>query len=80
MNDRNEQLTIGALARRAGVTVETIRFYQRRGLLAEPDLPRLEGVLSGLVDACTQDGACGCPLIKALRGPRPVAVCKVSPT
>jgi MerR family mercuric resistance operon transcriptional regulator len=39
MNDRNEQLTIGALARRAGVTVETIRFYQRRGLLAEPDRP-----------------------------------------
>jgi MerR family mercuric resistance operon transcriptional regulator len=29
-------LTIGALARLAGVNVETIRFYQRRGLLAEP--------------------------------------------
>ncbi len=31
--------TIGALARAAGVNVETIRFYQRRGLLSEPDKP-----------------------------------------
>lgn len=31
-----ECLTIGQLARSAGVGVETIRFYQRRGLLAEP--------------------------------------------
>ncbi|MCK9258378.1 MAG: MerR family transcriptional regulator [Azoarcus sp.] len=29
-------LTIGALAKAAGVGVETIRYYQRRGLLAEP--------------------------------------------
>ena len=29
-------LTIGQLARRAGVGVETIRFYEREGLLAEP--------------------------------------------
>lgn len=29
-------MTIGALARTAGVGVETIRFYQRRGLLNEP--------------------------------------------
>lgn len=34
-----ELLTIGELARSAGVHVETIRFYQRRGLLAEPDRP-----------------------------------------
>lgn len=32
-------LTIGALARRAEVNVETIRYYQRRGLLATPALP-----------------------------------------
>ena len=32
-------LTIGQLASEAGVTVETVRFYQRRGLLAEPDRP-----------------------------------------
>ena len=29
-------LTIGQLARRAGVGVETVRFYEREGLLAEP--------------------------------------------
>jgi MerR family mercuric resistance operon transcriptional regulator len=29
-------MTIGALARSAGVGVETIRYYQRRGLLAQP--------------------------------------------
>ncbi|TBR75614.1 MAG: Hg(II)-responsive transcriptional regulator [Burkholderiaceae bacterium] len=32
-------LTIGAFAKAAGVNVETIRFYQRKGLLAEPDKP-----------------------------------------
>lgn len=32
-------LTIGALATTACVNVETIRFYQRKGLLAEPDRP-----------------------------------------
>lgn len=31
-----ENLTIGTLARAAGVGVETVRFYQRRGLLAVP--------------------------------------------
>lgn len=32
-------LTIGTFARAAGVSVETLRFYQRRGLLSEPDKP-----------------------------------------
>lgn len=31
-----ESLTIGQLAQRAGVGVETIRFYEREGLIAEP--------------------------------------------
>jgi MerR family mercuric resistance operon transcriptional regulator len=31
--------TIGALARQAGVNVETIRYYQRRGLVPEPAKP-----------------------------------------
>lgn len=35
----NESFTIGALAQKAGVGVETIRFYQRRGLLKEPARP-----------------------------------------
>jgi MerR family mercuric resistance operon transcriptional regulator len=30
-------LTIGQLAAEAGVGVETVRYYQRRGLLAEPE-------------------------------------------
>ncbi len=34
-------MKIGDLARSGGVSVETIRFYQRRGLLAEP--PRSAG-------------------------------------
>jgi MerR family copper efflux transcriptional regulator len=29
-------LTIGQVARRAGVGIETVRFYERQGLLAEP--------------------------------------------
>ncbi len=33
------QYTIGTLAKEAGVNVETIRYYQRRGLVAEPDRP-----------------------------------------
>ena len=31
--------TIGALAEAAGVNVETIRFYQRKGLMPEPEKP-----------------------------------------
>jgi MerR family mercuric resistance operon transcriptional regulator len=34
-----EELTIGRLARAAQVNVETIRYYQRRGLLEEPAKP-----------------------------------------
>lgn len=33
------ELTIGRLAAEAGVNVETIRYYQRRGLMSEPDKP-----------------------------------------
>lgn len=34
-----QELTIGAFAAAAGVHVETIRFYQRRGLIREPSRP-----------------------------------------
>jgi len=34
-----ETMTIGAFAKAAAVNVETIRFYQRKGLLPEPDRP-----------------------------------------
>src|SRR3989442_12032960 len=33
------RLTIGRLARTAGVHVETVRYYQRRGLIAVPPRP-----------------------------------------
>ena len=36
-----KDMTIAGLARSAGVGVETVRYYQRRGLLAEP--PRTGG-------------------------------------
>jgi MerR family transcriptional regulator, mercuric resistance operon regulatory protein len=32
-------MTIGALARAGGVGVETVRYYQRRGLMPEPSRP-----------------------------------------
>jgi len=32
-------LTIGKLAKQANVTIETIRYYQRKGLLNEPEKP-----------------------------------------
>lgn len=35
----SDNLTIGILAKRSGVNVETVRYYQRRGLLQEPSKP-----------------------------------------
>ena len=35
------ELTIGRVAKLTGVNVETIRYYQRRRLLAEPDKPHM---------------------------------------
>jgi MerR family mercuric resistance operon transcriptional regulator len=40
MKNAPSPLTVGLLAKSAGVNVETIRFYQRKGLLPEPDRPR----------------------------------------
>lgn len=37
--DTRVSLTIGQLAKAASVNVETIRFYQRKGLIAEPGRP-----------------------------------------
>lgn len=37
MESDAKSLTIGAFAKAAGVSVETIRFYQHRGLLPTPD-------------------------------------------
>ena len=38
-NQARNSNTIGALAKAAGVGVETVRYYQRRGLLPEPPRP-----------------------------------------
>ena len=40
MSIRATELSIGALAKDAGVNVETIRYYQRRGLLDKPYKPQ----------------------------------------
>ncbi|WP_446728887.1 Hg(II)-responsive transcriptional regulator [Pseudoduganella sp. OTU4001] len=37
MNKENTEFTIGSLAKSAGVNVESIRFYQRKGLMLEPE-------------------------------------------
>jgi len=34
-----KEMTIGSLARAAGVNIETIRYYQRRGLIGTPRKP-----------------------------------------
>jgi MerR family transcriptional regulator, mercuric resistance operon regulatory protein len=39
MSDNANSLTIGGLARAANVHIETIRYYQRRGLVPEPQRP-----------------------------------------
>lgn len=39
MEEKIEAMTIGGLANTVGVNVETIRFYQRKGLLPEPVRP-----------------------------------------
>lgn len=39
MEDEPQNLTIGAFARAAAVNVETLRFYQRKGLLPQPHRP-----------------------------------------
>lgn len=39
MSTERESLTIGSFAQAAGVNVETIRFYQHRGLLPTPPRP-----------------------------------------
>lgn len=39
MEEKTTTITIGGLADTAGVNVETIRFYQRKGLMPEPEKP-----------------------------------------
>jgi len=37
------ELTVGKVAERAGVGVETVRFYERKGLVEQPSKPRSGG-------------------------------------
>lgn len=39
MKTKLDNLTIGVFAKAAGVNVETIRYYQRKGLLPQPEKP-----------------------------------------
>lgn len=39
MAHTSDRFTIGAFAKAVGVNVETIRFYQRKGLLPQPEKP-----------------------------------------
>ena|SRR5579883_2443276 len=48
-----DMLSIGQVARRAGVGVETVRFYEREGLLEEP-LRRASGYRQYTQDAVAQ--------------------------
>jgi MerR family transcriptional regulator, copper efflux regulator len=45
MNTPSTSMTIGAVAKRAGVPIDTIRYYEREGLLPEP-LRRASGYRS----------------------------------
>ena len=45
MNPTTPSLTIGTVAKRAGVPIDTIRYYEREGLLPEP-LRRASGYRS----------------------------------
>lgn len=48
-------MTIGELARRGGVGVETVRYYQRRGLLETPQRPAGGGLGGGIRRYGAQD-------------------------
>jgi MerR family copper efflux transcriptional regulator len=37
MNTQTASMTIGAVAKRVGVAIDTIRYYEREGLLPEPE-------------------------------------------
>jgi MerR family mercuric resistance operon transcriptional regulator len=60
-------MTIAALARKGGVGVETVRYYQRRGLLPEPERPAASG-LSGGVRRYDEEHVRRLRFIKAAQG------------
>ncbi|HEX8755203.1 MAG TPA: MerR family DNA-binding transcriptional regulator [Steroidobacteraceae bacterium] len=57
-----DTIGIGALAKRAGVRIDTVRYYERSGLLA----PRAR-LATGYRRSCPGHGrAMDCPILKAL--------------
>lgn len=61
-----ESFGIGQLARRGGVGIDTVRYYERNGLLG-PRLRRMRAGLAMLIAACPGHGkAEDCPILKAL--------------
>ena len=48
-------MTIAGLAREGDVGVETVRYYQRRGLLETPDRPNGAGIAGGVLRYGGQD-------------------------
>lgn len=72
-----EALTIGEAARRAAVNVETVRFYEREGLLARPARPARPARLAkgfrhypaGFADSCRGGGEVDeCGVLASLSG------------
>ena len=60
-NVSGQAMTIGALAKRTAVNIETIRYYERAGVLPLPPL-------QATADRCLGDDAPECPIIEALSG------------
>jgi predicted site-specific integrase-resolvase len=55
-------LRIGEIAHLAGVNVQTLRYYERRGLIAAP-------ARRAVMDAFPRDGSMPCPILASLVDP-----------
>jgi hypothetical protein len=71
-----ESIGIGTLAKRAGVSIDTVRYYERDGLLSPKltdverriaELERVRNGLANLISVCRGHGrAADCPIPRAL--------------
>lgn len=73
-----DTIGIGTLAKRAGVSIDTVRYYEKSGLLTPharlaevnrriASLQRVRNALSELIAKCPGHGrAADCPILKAL--------------
>jgi hypothetical protein len=83
MNHRRVELTslsIGKVARRAGIGVETIRFYEREGLLAAParrdigPVHQPETILASLRRSASSDSNAEVDAIRVLPASLPISI------